>query len=165
MVDLTAMASALASLNAAKDIAKAMIGLRDASAFQSKMIEFQSKILDAQSSAFAANDERTALVERVGELEEEVARLKAWDAEKQKYKLTEVCVGAFAYVPKPDAGSTEPVHWLCASCYQDGKKSLLQDQGHVPGEERTTRYGCPKCKAVIHVWSSISPRQPWNEQL
>ena len=40
-------------------------------------IELNGKILAAQSSAFAANDERSSLIERVGDLEKEVARLKA----------------------------------------------------------------------------------------
>jgi hypothetical protein len=65
MVDMSAIGSALASLKAAKDIAETMIGLRDTAAFQEKRLEFQSKILDAQASAFAANDERTALIERM----------------------------------------------------------------------------------------------------
>jgi hypothetical protein len=65
MPDLTAFASALASLKAAKDVAVAMIGLRDTAAFQGKLIEFQSKIIDANDSAFAAQEERAALLKRM----------------------------------------------------------------------------------------------------
>jgi hypothetical protein len=55
---------ALASFKAAKDIAEAMIGLRDAQAFQAKLLEFQSNLIDANNAVFAAQDERTALLVR-----------------------------------------------------------------------------------------------------
>src|SRR5467141_3021959 len=98
MVDVSAFASALASLKAAKDIAEAMIGLRDAQAFQAKLLEFQSKLIDANNAAFAAQDERVALLERVHALEKELASLKAWEADKARYELKEVGSGTFAYV-------------------------------------------------------------------
>jgi hypothetical protein len=82
MVDISAIAGALSSLKAANDIAQAMIGLRDASAFQSKLIEFQAKIIEANNSAFAAHDERSILVQRVGDLENQVTALEAWKEEK-----------------------------------------------------------------------------------
>jgi hypothetical protein len=63
--DLSAIAAALSSLKAAKDIAEAMIGLRDTTAFQAKLIEFQSKLIDANNAAFAAQDERSAFLLRI----------------------------------------------------------------------------------------------------
>jgi hypothetical protein len=73
MVSMTAIGAAAASLNAAMNIAKAMVGLRDGQISQAQTIEFQSKILEAQSSIFAANEERTALIEQIRSLEQEVA--------------------------------------------------------------------------------------------
>lgn len=93
MVDITAISAALSSFKAAKDIAEAMIGLRDASAFKGKLIEFQSKIIEAQNSVFSDNEERSALLERISELEEKMADLKAWRIEKQKYRLQELSPG------------------------------------------------------------------------
>src|SRR5258708_7807147 len=100
MVDMSAIGAVASSLNTAVNIAKAMVDLRDWSAVQSKVIEFQQAILDAQSNIFAVNEERSALIQRVSELEKEVAALKAWDAEKQNYELKRVAVGAFARVAK-----------------------------------------------------------------
>ena len=77
MPDISAIAGAFSSLKAAVDITKAMKDLRDWSLVQSKVIELQSAILEAQSGLFTANDERSALIERVGNLEQEVARLEA----------------------------------------------------------------------------------------
>jgi hypothetical protein len=78
MVDISAIAGALSSLKAANDIAQAMIGLRDAAAFQSKLIEFQAKIIEANNSAFAVHDERSALLQKISDLEKRVAKLEAW---------------------------------------------------------------------------------------
>jgi hypothetical protein len=103
MPDIGAIASAVSALNGAKDIAQAMIGLRDSAAFQAKLLEFQSKLIDANSATLAAQDERSSLLEQIRKLEKEVADLKAWDTEKQRYQLTEIGPAAFAYVPCAEA--------------------------------------------------------------
>ena len=51
MGEITALTG---SLKAAGDMAKAMIGLRDAQVFQAKAIELQGAILGAQSDAMGA---------------------------------------------------------------------------------------------------------------
>jgi hypothetical protein len=130
---MSSFSAALGALKAAKDIAEAMIGLRDATAFQGKLFEFQSKIIDAQNSVFAANDERATLIESERQLKEEVASLKAWDAQKQRYDLQIVPSyhKILAYALKPEAKTSEPPHWLCATCFQNRKASILQPEGRT----------------------------------
>ena len=53
MVDMAAIAIVAKSLETAADITKAMIGLRDASMIQEKVIELQGVILSAQQGALA----------------------------------------------------------------------------------------------------------------
>jgi hypothetical protein len=156
MVDISALASALSSLKAAKDIGEAMIGLRDAATFQAKLLEFQSKLIDANNAAFAAQDERVALLERVGALEEEIAHLRTWEADKERYELKEVGSGAFTYVLKEAMRGGEPIHWLCANCYQQGKKRLLQ----AHGEGSSFFYHiCPDCSGKINIPKPPTPPQ------
>lgn len=126
MPDISALAAALTSLKAAKDIAEAMIGLRDGAAFQAKLLEFQSKLIDANNSAFSAQDERSTLLDRIRELEKEVAAFEAWEAEKKRYQLTDYGGGRFAYALKPEEAGGEPPHRLCANCFNNGKKTILQ---------------------------------------
>src|ERR1700730_14432489 len=158
MPDMSAIAASLSSLKAAKDIAQSMIGLRDAAAFQGKLIEFQSEIIDANNAAFAAQEERSALLEKVRDLEKQVADFKAWEAEKQRYKMEQVWPGATTYVLKSETQGTETIHWLCARCYQEGKKSILQ-LGTRVGDEvgRLKGWECPSCKTNIFVRSDIRP--------
>jgi hypothetical protein len=158
MPDMSAIAAAVSALNAAKDIAQAMISLRDAAAFQAKLIEFQSKLIDANSAAFAAQDERSALLERIRDLEKEMAAIKAWETEKQRYQLQEVFPGATAYVLKDNAKDAEPIHWLCATCYQNGKKSILQRNGPADKTWEVIYWECHACDARITVRHDIFPK-------
>jgi hypothetical protein len=151
MPDLSAIATILSSLNAAKDIAQGMINLRDAAAFQSKLLEFQSKLLDANNAALAAQDERASLLEQIRTLEKEIDELRAWDAEKERYQLTEIGPAAFAYVVKEDARGAEPVHCICAECFQRGQKSILQCRQRSYG---TVMLGCPRCTSQVRALDS-----------
>ena len=54
MVGITELSALMTSLKTAKDLAESMIGLRDAAAFQGKVIEFQNAIMGAQQRVFAA---------------------------------------------------------------------------------------------------------------
>jgi len=50
-------------------------------------------------------------VERISELEKEVAGFKTWETEKQKYVLKELGQpGLFAYTLEPEARGSEPSH-------------------------------------------------------
>jgi|SRR5215469_10846964 len=156
MPDMTAIAAALTAFQTAKNIAQSMIGLRDAAAFQSKMIEFQSAILDAQSAAFAANDERSALIEKVSQLEKRVAEIEAWETEKQRYELKALGNhGVFAYALKGDAQNAEPPHHICPDCYQKGEKSILQQVTRFPGH--TDVRLCQRCGWEVYITGGWQP--------
>jgi len=157
MVDISAIAGALSSLKAANDVAQAMIGIHDASVFQSKMIEFQAKIIEANNSAFAAHDERSALLQKISDLEKQVAALEAWEAEKERFELRELPPGVFVRVLKPSMANGEPIHRICSKCYEDGKKSILQSAGTVHGQETLNCHGCG-AKMIVGVFQAPPPR-------
>jgi hypothetical protein len=120
------IAVGLTSLRAALDIAKTMIGLRDAEAFRGKSIELQGLILEALEKAIESREAYSAQIDHIRTLEAEMANLKAWGAEKARYQLKNIGTGAVAYMLKPDARGSEPPHWLCPNCYANGKKGFLQ---------------------------------------
>jgi hypothetical protein len=154
MPDLSAIAGALASLNAAVNITTAMKDLRDWSLVQSKVIELQGAILDAQSSLFSANEERLTLIKKVSDLEAAVTKLKEWDSEKKKYTLTEAGPGVFAYIKKSKTCGTEPPHYLCAKCYEDSKKSILHRMDTASMGNLLT---CPTCNARMLIRHGYKP--------
>jgi hypothetical protein len=157
MIDIGSVAALAGSLKAAGEITKAMVGLRDTAMMQSKVIELNGIILSAQSSALEANIAQSNLLERVRNLEKEIAQLEAWDTEKEKYDLKSISGNTFAYASKTNGQPSGPSHLICATCYEHRKKSLLQraDSAHL---------FCPECKTRLKFDSTESQafRRPIN---
>jgi hypothetical protein len=150
MTDMSTIAAALGSLDALKNIAQAMIGLRDTQALQAKIIEFNGQLIDTQAKVFSVNQERTALVERIRDLEQKLADLEAWETEKQRYELKSIGAGSFARALKPEAQGSEPPHYICANCYENHQKSILQPEPTSAASRALSippMLVCPKCKA------------------
>ena len=127
----------------------------DAGIRREKSIELQRQVIAALQSALAAQTAQATRLQRVRELEENLAQLEAWDTEKEKYELKNVRPDrapggkTFAYVLKENAGSTEPTHSICPDCCQDHQKTILQgvmfEQGRVDVLE------CNRCGLVINL--------------
>jgi hypothetical protein len=155
--DMLAIAQGLNALKATTDIIKAMVGLRDAAQILEKTVELNQKILTAQTALADAQMEQASLIQTIRDREEEIARLIAWDAQKQRYELKDISMGSgsFAYMIKPDAQGGEPLHCLCAYCYERGQKRIMQFTPRIAGPRRI--WSCPECKNDI-IMGSWPPR-------
>jgi hypothetical protein len=135
----------LGALKTAFDIAKGLKDIDDATRRNAAVIELQEKIL-------AAREAQSALLDRVGDLEKEVASFEKWDAEQQRYELKQLAHGgaAFAYALKSGAQPSEPFHCICATCYQRRIKSILQflRMVMIGGTEQILK--CPVCGTETH---------------
>lgn len=85
--------------------------------------------------------------------------IETWEQEKEKYKLREICPHVFVYAIKEEEKGAEPSHWICAACYNQGKKSILQlnrkeKAGHF--------YICYECCSEI---CDHSKRQPTKRRV
>jgi hypothetical protein len=133
---------------------KVMVGIRDTSVMQGKIIELQGVILSAQSAALSAQSDQLSLLERVRELEKEVAQAKEWNSEKEKYKLVQVGSGSFAYMMKEPECGAGPHHMLCANCFEHGRKSILQLR-EIKALDKEEIHYCPACKAeFLMMWET-----------
>jgi hypothetical protein len=142
----------LSALKTAFDLAKGLKDINDATIRNGAIIELQEKIL-------AAREQQSALLDRVGALEAEVARFETWDTEKQRYELKDIGDGAVAYMLKANARGAEPPHWLCPTCYSDGKKAFYQPTGAFV--LRRSVYECQECQGKI----SIGGAPGWLDQV
>jgi hypothetical protein len=129
----------LSALKAAFDMSQTLSNIHDVTTRDRAVIELQKEILSAQAA-------QIGLVERVRELEKEVAGFETWDAEKQRYELKSLGWGAFAYMLKPAERGIRPPHWVCANCYEQRHVAIIEfimapNQGH--------RWRCPSCKNDI----------------
>jgi hypothetical protein len=147
-MDLSLFSQATSSLSAAVTLAKSFVGLRDEAQRLAATNELLAEINEAHSKISAlliahadrAAEHQAALREK-RDLEEELRRVKAEKADLENYALHELSPGVFVYARRPGVESTEPMHYLCAPCRNDGKKSILQ---------RSENYGavfhrCPQC--------------------
>lgn len=150
-MDMSLIQGTITGLKTASDIAKGFLELKSIADVQGKVIELQSAILTAQSSALAANSDQAAMVEQIRTLKEEIASVKAWETQKQRYKLTPPWGGAVVYALKESMANGEPPHWICTSCYENGKKSILNQ---IQSKEHWFLLVCPVCKSQI--------QSPWR---
>jgi hypothetical protein len=156
MVDVAAIAGAIGSIKAAGEIANTMLKLHDAKSFQDKAIELNRIILSAQGDAIAANAAQTELVAEIGQLKAEITRLKEWEADKQRYELTELGPGIVAFAIKERMRNGE---CICANCCAGGKKSYLQQ--HVRGAY-FDQFVCHGCGEKLGVDKRNPPNQRYS---
>jgi hypothetical protein len=148
MADMALIQAAVLGLKAAADIAIGFNKLKTMAEVQGKAIELQQIILSAQSNALSAQSEQFRLIERIRELEKEVVDVKAWEETAKCYRLVSPWTSAFVYALTKASGSSEPPHWLCEKCYQDGHKSILQ---RIAAPRVTWIYDCARCKTKLHL--------------
>jgi hypothetical protein len=138
----------LSAIKSAFDIAKGLKDIDDTARRNAAVIELQEKILSAQSA-------QSGLVDRVSELEKEVARLKAWDADKARYQLAEIGPGILALEIKESMRNGEPFHRICANCAANGKKFYLQQHISGPYDRRTITSNRP-CRSRRSAYAAGS---------
>jgi hypothetical protein len=140
----------IGAIKTAFDIAKGLKDIDDAASRNAAVIELQEKILTAQTA-------QSTLIERIRELEKEVAGFETWDAEKQRYRLTDFGGNTFAYALKQEAANGEPSHRICPNCYEKRHRSILQfDFRTSVGQDK---YKCPSCKTE-YEFGSRQQRDP-----
>lgn len=127
--------SGLGALKTALDMTKALKDISDATIRNSAVIDLQAKILSAREA-------QTELLNRIVELEKQVAAFETWETEKQNYQLVTISSDVVAYARKPDTLNAMAPHFLCTNCYEERKKRILQrvDSAHV---------ACADCKVRL----------------
>jgi hypothetical protein len=139
----------LGTLDTAYNLAKDLLNLHDAVARQAIVSQLQKEILSALESAVTSNRTQAAQIDEIRALKEEVARLEAWDAEKQNYVLKDVGLGNVAHVLKDGVQTGEAPHQLCANCFADGEKSFLKRTMYSIGHDEVL--SCGRCGAEMYV--------------
>ncbi len=142
-------------LKAAGEAAQKLIELRDTAKFGDALIELQAQIIAAQQGALAAQAREAAMTEEIRDLKARMAELEAWDAEKQRYKLHDFGGETFAYILKKEESNGEPMHRICAHCYQKGHRSILQF--HFRNGYSRDVYDCPACKTEFRFGVGRDP--------
>lgn len=147
-MDISMFSAISGGLQQAYGTAKGLLDLKvsaevtlKVSAIISQLGELSGKLMEAQLAHVACQ-------QRAMDLEKEVADLKAFEAQKERYELKELAAGAFAYSVRPALQGEEPAHHLCCHCFLKGVKSILQSQGY---KDHSNWLKCPACAAEISL--------------
>lgn len=125
------ISAAIQSAKALGELVKAAHGLANYNEFITAVYEVNAKLMDATAVALASQEKQSSLANRVAELEDQLRELKNLESEAQRYQLTKFALGGYAYSIKPGMENAEPAHYLCATCMNQRKKSILQPSGEA----------------------------------
>ena len=142
------------SVKALNDLIKAARDLKNFNELVAAVSEVNSKLMEAQSAALLAQEKQSSFANRISELEKEIMDLKNWERDTQRYELSEIASGIFAYKLKPGMQPPEPTHMLCANCYSNHQKSILQLRNK---NQFGQWYVCHHCKSEIAIHSNRDP--------
>jgi hypothetical protein len=141
--------AAVQSLLGLSKIMQAGYEVRNANEINSAIAETLSKLVTAQSGVLAIQEkqallqeEKATLTEHIRELEQKIMALENWEREKERYSLTDITPGIPARILKPGMENGESTHPLCATCFENRKKSFLQYGSHLASK----RMACAECE-------------------
>ena len=148
MVDMQSINGTILGLKTVWNIANGLKSLDQMADFKLKVSDLLDAIMEAREKVVAVNEQQSEMVRRIRELEEEVARMKHWnDEERQRYRMVSIMErGGTAYALKETCKGSEPPHWICPKCYEDGRRSILQPEY----DHHRANMACYTCKTKIH---------------
>jgi len=124
------------------------------------------KILELQNSIFSLHKENLDLKNQIEACKARKIEDKQWRKTAERYCLISLGAGTQVYAYQPRDGDATPPHYLCASCFQEKKKSILQKTGY---NHLGAVYKCHPCGQEVIDYSdkpndsaySIPRRDPY----
>jgi hypothetical protein len=159
MIDELLLASQ--SVQALMTLLKAAQHLSNYNEIVAAVSEVNAKLMQANTVALSSQEKQASLTNRITELEIQLRELENWENEAQRYQLTKLASGAYAFSLKPGMEKAEPPHYLCATCMNQRKKSILQPHNAIflrcsLGHEQIQEVEAPP----IRVNTRFDPREP-----
>lgn len=143
-------------------LASDLVSTSDTAKRNAQLIEFQHALIGLQALIASVQQENATLAREKGDAEEELKRVKDWERQKQRYRLTAPFPGCMVYALQKSMSEGEPAHYLCAACYQKGQASILQSkEGGQRKEGRVmSSFGCPACRseAFTGYYNPVAPQ-------
>jgi len=160
-MDMTTISATLTSLGITAKFIKGSIEKIKDEAVREKVTELLDTIIPLQTAIISLNETTSSLRQEKEAAEQKLREIEDWRIEAASYKLTEVASGVYVYAKEKTTTSSEPYHYLCAKCYNDRKKSILQ---RISKTMMGIEYICHTCKSEIldHSQSYNPPSETQN---
>jgi hypothetical protein len=146
--------SIMSPLHAAGDVAKGLVDIRDTVKFGQEVIKLQNQILAAQRGALGAQARETEQATEIRDLRDQLTKLEAWEAEKLRYRMVQLPPSVFVQELIPEKANGEPLHYICQTCFQRGKKSILHGDQQYNGIHHLECHECGTKYKVGHFSGS-----------
>lgn len=152
--------AAIQSVKTVGELAKAANSIANHNELMAAVAEVNARLMDATAVALSSQERHSELLNRIAELEGELVALRERQRVVQRYSLHKFPTGALAYRLNEVHEATEPAHFLCAKCVDDGGHTKLQPLG-----KRALK--CVTCETVIAMEFDppVQPRRSasaWN---
>jgi hypothetical protein len=144
------LTSLITGIKAAIDLATTVKTLADDTELKDKTVELYNVIITLQSNIVTVQAENSSLLQKNHSLSQEAMDIITWKEEKSKYSLHEICPQVFVYASNPNNTDSEPSHWLCTQCFEQGVKSILQLKNKT---DSGSFYICHNCASQICDYS------------
>ena len=146
----------LSALNSSYTLLKAALGAKVSHEVQVALQDMMAKVTDARLAGADLAERIVNMQSELAEARSEVRRLQEQLSDRRNYRLQVVLnPGVVAYVYRREGkDDTTPAHMLCAACWSDGKKTMLQVFDGQLGRSGT----CPVAKShEIYVDEKLFP--------
>ena len=106
--------------------------------------EFLKQIDELYSTVFSLYEKNAEMLQEKTELEKKLMGYEQWEKEAARYELHEISDMVFVYAYKKNNENKEPMHYCCAKCMGDRKKTILNLD--FDGSDGHKTFRCPSCK-------------------
>ncbi len=142
-----AVSGAGGAIKATVDAVKDIQSLHVDYSVKEKTFDLLTRLMDIQGLLISAK-------ERIIELEDEKKQKDNWEAEALNYELISPTPGSFIYRIKQVEDAEKPTIYICPSCHDLKKKSVLQFHKMVSTVSNNALMICNSCKSTYQIPAS-----------
>jgi len=157
-MDFSSIATAIASLKSAQELATATLSVRDFNQSAAAISQINEKLLAAQQGLLAHNTMLLQLQNEHFHATEELRKLRESIEQEGRYPLVDIGNGALAdagHIDSRGHGEPEvpqPEHYLCQGCWDIRRvRSILQPSIRHP----KTKVICNNCSSELSVRTAL----------
>jgi predicted nucleic acid-binding Zn-ribbon protein len=164
---ISEVSAAYTGIKAAIDIAKGISSLKSETEINQAVIDIQRALLDAQSASLSEQGRISELLNKVAQLQIVIDKFDDWAKISGRYKLSKSEHGAYFYELREEFINDEIYHRICASCFEDKKRKILQT---IAKDSTGEILKCPDCvqdliiaplRITIETFDSLRDMTGW----
>jgi hypothetical protein len=125
-MDISIFTETANSLKLAAEVIKSFLELNIGNKRDEPLVTAHASILKAAIDANAAVEYIISLKQEINDLEHKLCKLAEWNNQKDQYQLTTPWPGCHIYAVKIEFRDVSAPHWICPTCYEKDKRSILQ---------------------------------------